>query len=166
VLDVLFWLMAAAGLFLIGCTVGGGKIRPVFAVAAAMGAALYFVSVSKICLRLWGHVVGGLAILLKALAFPFTLAEKFFKKIYFFLKNLFHYLKKRYKIRVLSCSRLSTKQKFPSKGAESREAEKGKYIYEACSGGSRDLRRSHSRIAVGENRDGPGRQRPAAGADK
>jgi hypothetical protein len=98
VCDFLFSLVFCCGLFLLGFSLGSGEQRLFMMIFAFLAASLYFCLCSRFMLGIFGILLTFIGKILSVAAFPLVLVSKLFEKINFFLKNLFHYIKKWYTI--------------------------------------------------------------------
>jgi len=92
--DILFWLIAALALFLLGFSVGGGRLHIYMTVLSFLGGIFYFYTISEISLIFLNIVADFLTFILRYLVKPLVLLYIWIKKVVFFLKKSFHYQKK------------------------------------------------------------------------
>ena len=101
VLDLLFWLLVTAALFLHALWVGDGAVRIYYVLAILAGAWLYFMAVSRWALKI-GYLLADLVgVVWKIIILPVTILTFLAKKLRAWAKKTFHYGRKWYKIRVL-----------------------------------------------------------------
>lgn len=129
--DILFCVIICAAVFLMGYTIGGGRIRVYMAVSAALGAAVYFALLSRFVLKILDLIARFVLYVAAAMVFPFKIVKNFLKKMLIFLKNFFYYNKKRYTMKWIICTSAHQKTKTDSRALRSNtnEAEKGRYYY-------------------------------------
>ncbi|UOO37615.1 spore cortex biosynthesis protein YabQ [Oscillospiraceae bacterium CM] len=155
--DFLFWLVCGAGLFLLGLSLGGGRQRIFMSVVAVTGATLYFITLSRISLAICNKLADIIIFILFCLSRPVVWLYLAMKKICLFIKNIFHYLQKWYKLEIDNVFRPSHQirlQKARSKGVQ-HEAEKGRYHYE-----NYHLRNDRLRIGSSYQSQNADRRRP------
>ena len=98
-LDLVFWLLVTAALFVYTVAVGDGRVR-FFLVAAILGGAVaYFLLLSRWALKLGYLFADLLGFLWRLLTLPVTGLLAICKKIKKIAKNHFHYVRKWYRIR-------------------------------------------------------------------
>lgn len=98
-LDLVFWLLVTAALFVYTVAVGDGRVR-FFLVAAILGGAVaYFLLLSRWALKLGYLFADLLGLLWRLLTLPVTGLLAICKKIKKIAKNHFHYVRKWYRIR-------------------------------------------------------------------
>ena len=100
-LDLLFWALVTAGLFLYAIAAGGGQLRIYMVLALFLGAVVYFLALSRPALFLAGLVADGIAFLWKLCTFPLVLLGHVSKKIEKVAKKHFHYGRRWYNIRLI-----------------------------------------------------------------
>lgn len=98
VLDLLFWVVAVAALFLYATGATGGRMRIYVLLSVFGGAVVYFVTLSAWILSLGNLIADGAALLGRLMKMPFRFLYFCAKKIEKNLKNLFLYRKKWFKI--------------------------------------------------------------------
>jgi hypothetical protein len=94
--DFIFCTAAGLGLFVLGLTLGGGKTRAMLGVVAALGAALYFLTLTRLTMYLLEGFADIIGLFLRLCAFPAAFFLKNLKKYAIFLKKLFNYWRKWY----------------------------------------------------------------------
>lgn len=100
-LDLLFWALVTAGLFLYAIAAGGGQLRIYMVLALFLGAVVYFLALSRPALFLAGLVADGIAFLWKLCTFPLVLLGHVSKKIEKVAKKHFHYGRRWYNIKLI-----------------------------------------------------------------
>ena len=80
-LDLGFWVLTTAGLFVYATAVGGGVVRIYMGAALALGAVLYFLLLSPPVRILLGLAADGAALLLRLLLLPADRLRRLGKKI-------------------------------------------------------------------------------------
>ena len=98
-LDLMFWLVLGAALFIFGLTLGGGRQRVFVVIFAFLGGWLYFLTLSRYALWLCESVLELIRFVLLCIAAPFVFSVSQVKKTGIFLKNVFSYHRKRCKIK-------------------------------------------------------------------
>ncbi|MBE6949420.1 MAG: hypothetical protein E7456_06195 [Ruminococcaceae bacterium] len=93
-LDALFWVVCGAALILFGLTLGGGEQRIFVVVLAFLGGWLYFVTLSRYALFLCESILELFRFMAICVSAPFIFILRYTKKLLFFIKNVFSYLKK------------------------------------------------------------------------
>jgi hypothetical protein len=126
--DFLFWLITGLAVFLLGLSLGGGRQRLFMNIMAVLGAILYFVTLSRYSLVLCNAIADAVVFVLYCLSRPFVWVYFAYKKLRIFLKNIFHYAFKWYKIYADNTPRARHGKK-RGKGV-GHEAEKSRYHYE------------------------------------
>ena len=121
--DIVFCFIYFICLFLLGYTAGKGIQRLYAPAFSALGAAIYFCSLSPVFLPVFTKILGFVLI-------PIKFLMKTLKKLWNLLKNFFYSAKICYTIK---CSRKSaaadTHTTHPSVKGTADEAEKGRYYY-------------------------------------
>ncbi|NCC67052.1 MAG: hypothetical protein EOM14_02490 [Clostridia bacterium] len=97
--DFLLCLMAAAALFCLNMLAAGGKLRLFLAAAAVLGAAAYFLSISRFFLALFGCFFAWIGKELKKLAVLQKKIAKMSVKLKIFLKKRFKKMRKWFTIK-------------------------------------------------------------------
>ena len=97
--DGLFWCVCALGLFVLGMSAGRGEQRLFMLILSALGATLYFLTLSPLILEFGAFVTMLLGRVFRFLTAPARWLAGYFKKFRCFLKKSFPYLKTRFKIR-------------------------------------------------------------------
>ena len=97
-LDLLFWLVTVAALFLYATRATGGQMRIYVLLSVFGGAVVYFVTLSAWVLGLGNLIADGAAFLGRLVRLPFRFLYFCAKKIEKNLKNLFLYRRKWFKI--------------------------------------------------------------------
>jgi len=128
--DVFFSLAYFISLFFLGYTAGRGVQRFYAPAFSVLGAALYFVSLSPMTLKIFNTIAAFISKILKPLIFPVNFLKKLLKKLFNFLKNRFQSSKFCYtiKCRRRKASERNGKAHHSLKGTVY-EAEKGRYHY-------------------------------------
>lgn len=130
VTDLLFCLIYACALFLLGFIGGGGVYRLYMPFVSLLGCAVYFALFSKAVTALLLLFADFLEKIIRVLLSPFIFAIGFAKKTAIFLKKIFYYKKKWYTIRLDRNLCLSDGGKtFAKTEGHTDETEKGKYYY-------------------------------------
>ena len=101
ILDLLFWLVVTAALFLYTVTAGSGEVRGYLVLAVLGGAAAYFWLLSRWFLWLGYRLADFLGLVWGLVTLPLVLLARLGKKIEKNAKKSFHYRRKWYKIGVL-----------------------------------------------------------------
>lgn len=102
VLDLLFWLVVTAGLFVYTTAAGNGEVRLYTIGAVLLGAVVYFWLASRWVLKGAYAAADLVAILWKLITFPLRILLLLSKKLEETAKKSFHYRRKWYKIKLLS----------------------------------------------------------------
>lgn len=125
-LDILFWICAAAILFMLGLGPGPGGVRIFMLAAAGFGAGLYFFILSPVVLEGFGFFFTLLARFLRICLYPLVWLRNLGKKSCNFSKNIFQKLKKWFTITCRKIGgRMAPAASWPGHGKESgNEAEK------------------------------------------
>jgi hypothetical protein len=97
--DTIFCLLSACIIFLLGNIAGLGELRLFMPLIMGLGAALYFFLLRKPGRAIADFIIFVFAFLIKCILFPFRLIFLSIKKTLLFLKNIFSYLQKWFKIR-------------------------------------------------------------------
>ena len=100
VLDFLFWLLLTAALFVYAVATGG-RLRIFMVIAVGLGAVFYFLLLSRPALFLAGLLADGIAYLCHLAALPMIWLGLLCKKLIKIAKNIFHYGRRWYKIRLI-----------------------------------------------------------------
>jgi hypothetical protein len=157
VTDFLFWLFTGLALFLLGLSLGQGRQRLFMDIISVLGGILYFCTLSRFTLLVCNWLADAFMFLFCCLTKPIVWAYLAYKKMRIFIKNLFHYQHKWYKI--YANNRFLHKKKKPpendSKGGAKHEAEKGRYYYEDRHIRSDCIRISDSYQSQSADRRGP-----------
>jgi ABC-type multidrug transport system fused ATPase/permease subunit len=172
--DFLFWLITGLALFLLGLSLGQGRQRVFMNIFAMLGAIIYFLTLSRFSLFLCNALADALIWLFFILSRPFVWIYLALKKISVFIKNIFHYVCKWFRIYADNTYKYdhhhSSRRRIKSAAKKSREgvdheAEKGRYYYEA-----RDIRSDRLRVRHADQSQSADRNRlhkagspPAAG---
>ena len=129
--DILFCMIICTAVFLLGYSIGGGRIRVYMAVISSLGAVLYFSLFSRYILKILDLFARFLQFIAGAVVFPFKLLKNFLKKILIFLKNFFYYNKKRYTIKWIMSNSIhqTTNNNNRALRSNTDETEKGRYYY-------------------------------------
>jgi len=98
-LDLLFWLVVTAALFVYTLTAGNGEVRIYMVLAVLGGAAAYFLLLSRWALKAGYFFADLIAMLCRIATLPLALAARLTKKIGKSAKKCFHYRHKWYKIK-------------------------------------------------------------------
>lgn len=140
--DILFWFAAALCSFTLGMTFGEGQIRLFMLALIALGASIYFYSLSAIVLRFFSSAINLICFIASCAVKPFLYALLILKKIEKNLKNIFHYSAKWYNIKYTDSSavRKQYRNKTASEGEKAYEVTSGKYIYETRNPNTHRLR--------------------------
>ena len=97
-LDLMFWLVVTAGIFLWSNSAWGGVVRWYGIAFLLLGGVVYFLVASRIILFIGYRLADLTTILWKVATLPLTVTRIILKKIQNFLKNLFQFKVKWYKI--------------------------------------------------------------------
>lgn len=97
--DGVFWCVCGLGLFILGLSAGGGEQRIFMQVLAALGAALYFLTVSPWILEFGAFAAMVMGRIFKFLTAPLRWMGRYFEKFRQLLKKYFSYLKKWFTIK-------------------------------------------------------------------
>ncbi len=100
-LDLLFWVLVTAGLFLYAISAGGGELRIYMAVALFLGAVAYFLLLSRPVRFLTERAADGAAVLWRLAVSPLVFFGRRSKKIEKAAKNYFHYRREWYKMKTI-----------------------------------------------------------------
>jgi hypothetical protein len=141
--DFLFWLITGLALFFLGMSLGKGQQRIFMNITAILGGVAYFCTLSRFSLILCNALADAVLFLFITLARPFIWMYLVFKKTRYFLKNIFHYQLKWYKIYADNRFRAVIKKR-PRRAQKKGvvyETEKGRICYE-----DRDLRSDRLRL--------------------
>ena len=79
-LDALYWIICSFSLLVLGLTVGNGQQRVIMTVIAFLGGTVYFLTVSKYCLKLFKKIAELVRELIKIMSIPVNKTEKIIKK--------------------------------------------------------------------------------------
>ena len=93
-LDLLFWLLVTAALFLHALWTEGGVVRLYMVAAVFGGAVLYFRLLSRWCLALGYRLATLVGLLVRLVTFPLACAGALGKKMGRAAKKYFHYRRK------------------------------------------------------------------------
>lgn len=164
-LDLLFWVIMAAGLFLLGVSFGEGKHRIFMTVLAFLGGTLYFVTVSQYMVKLCSYAADVVAFLLRCIYKPIGICWAVLKKITRNAKNFFIYIGKCYTIKHNKKRRTRREERGGNnKEDDAGEVKAGRYNYEAGRVGAGDIRVGNAAGTAGKNRRRKGRTGRASGA--
>ena len=94
ILDLLFWLLVTAALFLHALITEAGVLRLYMVAAVLGGAVLYFKLLSRWCLALGYRLATLAALFVRLVTFPLTCAAALGKKMGSGAKKNFHYWRK------------------------------------------------------------------------
>jgi hypothetical protein len=176
VTDFLFWVITGIALFLLGLSLGAGRQRIFMNIIAILGGILYFCTLSRLTVIVCNKLADALVFLFFCLTRPIVWTYMAYKKIRDFLKNIFHYQHKWFKIyadnRFYPSVRNMPKndhrndqnrkkhgdQYLDTEGA-AHEAEKGRYYYEA-----RHIRSDCLRVGDSHKSQSADKRRPHAAA--
>ncbi len=130
-LDILFWICAAAVLFMLGLGPGPGGVRLFMLIAAGFGAGLYFFILSSVVLEGLGFFFTLLGRFMHICLYPLVWLQNLGKKSLKFSKNIFQKPKKWFTITCRKiCGRKTPAASTPGNGKESgNEAEKSGVYY-------------------------------------
>lgn len=133
--DISFWIMFAAAMFLLGMTVYGGEQRIFMYIAVFLGGVLYFLSLSRFTVKICGYIADFFAFLLFCITRPVFYAILFTKKTLEFVKNIFQYYVKWYKIRynkvnIATVSKENVSEYHGEGGVSAEKNETIRYSYE------------------------------------
>ena len=98
-LDLLYWPLAVAALFVYSVAAGDGEVRFYLMAGVALGGVLYFLFLSWLALLIGGWAADLAGFLWSALLRPVRWFQKTLKKIWKKTKKFFHYRLKWYRIR-------------------------------------------------------------------
>lgn len=101
VLDLCFWLVVTAALFLFAIHNGNGEVRIFMAAALFCGALIYFLLLSPYVRRFSALIAAAVAAVWRILAFPVLKSAAAIKKLKEKLKNSFSSVHKRYKMKLI-----------------------------------------------------------------
>jgi len=153
VCDVLFSL-AAAGVFFLQVMQSGGELRIVGILGAALGCALYLVSLSRLVLPALEGLLWLLGLLCALLALPLRLLARGTGIFCVRAKKYLETRRKRYRIRKNIRSALFAAAGSPAEGGgtdDEKEKENQRHPAEDRPGGDRGLRYRHHHHASGED---------------
>ena len=162
VTDLLFWLITGLALFLLGLSLGQGRQRIFMDINAVLGGILYFCTLSRFTMIICNKIADALVFLFFCLTRPIVWSYMAYKKLRLFIKNIFHYQHKWYKI--YADNRVLPKRKKTSENVHNKhsvlegvahEAEKGRYNYE-----DRDIRSDRLRVGDSHQPQSTDRRRP------
>jgi hypothetical protein len=176
--DFLFWLICGLALFLLGLSLGQGRQRVFMDIIAILGGILYFCTLSRFTVFVCNKIADAFVFLFFCLTRPFVWSYMAYKKMCVFLKNIFHYQHRWYKI-YADNSFWARKKKTPENVRSKHkdhtdhneherrvqlegvihEAEKGRYNYE-----DRHLRSDRLRVGDSYQSQSADRHRPLAAA--
>jgi len=156
-MDILFWMVCIAAVFMLAMTAGQGELRIYMVAGIAGGGAIYLSTVSRAVRTILRRVTRAVK---RAIAAPAAYAARQTKKSAKIAKNIFQ-LKKNYCTMKLSISRQDARDKRRAKdGGENDLKEKKIRLHtQAVRGGFRGIRGEHAGLAA----DG---HRPRAGSDR
>ncbi|NMA24429.1 MAG: hypothetical protein GX936_02055 [Clostridiales bacterium] len=168
VTDFLFWVIVGIALFLLGLSLGEGRHRIFMHIIAILGGILYFCTLSRFTIFLYNKLANVFVFIFFCLSRPFVWSYMVYKKIKGFLKNIFHYQHKWFRIyadNILwsdlkhSGDHNKDDQRTDRKEGVIHEAEKGRYYYE-------DSHIRSGRVRVGDSHQpqGSNRRRPLTAA--
>jgi hypothetical protein len=100
VLDLLFWLLCTGALFVFAAA-SGGEVRIFMVAAILLGAAVYFLALSRPVLFLLNRVADFLSFIFHLLLLPFRILGQLGKNFIKILKNHFHYQARWFKINMI-----------------------------------------------------------------
>ena len=126
-LDLLFWLTAAAALFVFGMDIGLGQLRLFMIFGAGAGILLYFGALSPFVTRVFSAVANAFAQVLHICARPFVKVAEMLKKAGLFFKKLFPNPKRWFTIK--NNDHRSKRKEPPGTEVLEDEAQTRKYIY-------------------------------------
>ncbi|MDD4715418.1 MAG: spore cortex biosynthesis protein YabQ [Oscillospiraceae bacterium] len=101
ILDLIFWIIVIAAVFLYALSAGDGQVRIFMALGLMGGGMLYFCLLSPPMLWLGYRIADFISLLFRILALPFIWFFKLCNKIEKKLKNIFYYLSGWYRISAL-----------------------------------------------------------------
>ena len=130
------WMAAAFMLFALGLSAGGGRQRLFLQLMAALGAVLYFLTVSPPILAFGAFLAAVVGRILFILAAPLRVLKKSFEKFRRILKKTFSSVKKRFTIILTNKRRASAPEARDTEDA----AKTYRYAYEDRAGSAADLR--------------------------
>jgi len=170
VTDFLFWVIIGAALFLLGLSLGEGRQRIFMDIIAILGGILYFCTLSRFTVLLCNKLADIFVFIFFCLSRPFVWSYMAYKKISNFLKNIFLYQHKWF--RIYGDNKLwpgmkkkhadgHNKGSYRSDRMEGviHEAEKGRYYYE-----DRNIRSGRLRVGDPHQSQSANRRRPRATA--
>ena len=159
-LDTIFWVAVAVGLFVLGLWAGAGRQRLFLAVAAALGGVIYALVFAKPIRAFWEFIVLGCGLIAEILAYPIKLLGNFLKKCGIFSKKIFSSLRLWYRIRNnIYAGRRTAAGNSP--GVKSDASKTHRYSYEDNIMHIGRLRSDgNTEPALKDNRSQRGKQRP------
>lgn len=98
-LDLLFWLVVTAAIFLYAITAGDGEVRIFMAAALFGGALVYFLVLSPWIRRFSGLIMSAVFAVWRFIIFPLVKLFGVLKKLKEILKNSFSSFRKRYRMK-------------------------------------------------------------------
>lgn len=130
-LDLLFWLLVTAGIFLYAVAFGGGRVRIYMVIALFLGAVAYFLALSPPALLLAGLLADALAALWRLATLPLRLFNTLGKKMKKAAKNYFHYRREWYKMSLTpgEMEDLTRRSAGGGEGAHGDPNQKGRHSY-------------------------------------
>ena len=143
--DLLFWIVTAPALFIVGFTAGAGHQRVYMTALSILSAGLYFGMFSRACMHLAAKVVDFFVLIIKIVTYPLGLILMILKKIAKIIKKTFQYWQKWYTIDwefVLPSEKAEPPGK--AKRGTVNETQTRRYYYEDTGPGASGLRRSKS----------------------
>ena len=140
-LDLLFWLLATAALFVWSGMAWGGQVRLYGAAFCLLGGGVYFWGVSPWLLRLGYRLADLTAFLLGVFSIPLVLGLRALKKIKKLLKNIFHSGAKWYRIgrKPKEMERAFSRRAAREKGEGSHAVQTGRFFDQNRGAGAADL---------------------------
>jgi len=150
--DLLFWVVIALALFMVGFTAGQGRQRVYMTVMSILAAVLYFCTLSRACTFLAGKAVDFFVLVIKIVTYPLRLILSVLKKFANFIKKVFQYWRRWYTIGIPIHARGRHKESSVKGGPY--ETQTGRYNYEARGLGAGRIRNSKSGRIMAEDGDG------------
>ncbi|MCI8423107.1 MAG: hypothetical protein HFF50_06215 [Lawsonibacter sp.] len=170
-LDLLFWLLATAALFLWSQQAWGGQIRLYGGVFCLIGGGAYFWLASPWMLKL-GYLAADLVTLfLEILTYPVGVAKALFKKIKKILQNTFHSGVKWYRIKKMpkELDAAARRRAARERGGSAYAVQARRLSHQGGDSGPSDLHGNHAAGPAGADSGGPGaagRPLPAGGGPR
>jgi len=130
IVDIIFWVVVGFAVFMMSMVVGQGELRIFMITSTVIGAALYFITMSRFTIKVCNKLVDIIVKILQTIAAPFIRIYKFIKKIMKKLKKHFKNSAGWGKIRGTKLFRRN-KTKDKGLGVDYTESQKGKYSYES-----------------------------------